>query len=390
MDTERPDVDDNWEPAWRAKLLKHWPRQGADLLMRMARTLGRTWQHVHPKPHHIRTIMAPLGAAWHRLNLRYIGLSLVLGTVILAVATYLLSGFYTVQPGEIAVVRRFGKVVATLRQEGLRYRLPWPIETETIVNASVIRRESIGLAGRGSDQSGVPRPKLQVLSGDVNLVAYEIIVQYRIREPAAYLFNINDTQGQLVRDTVQAVIVKLSGSAGVDAILTTERHALQQDMHREVQTLLDRYQSGLIVVSINLQKAYPPDDVADAFRDVASAREDKDRAISEAEAYSNSIIPKARGEAERILAEATSYATEQVDRATGAAESFTVILNQYESDRVRYGEEVTRFRLYWERMEQVLPRVQTYIINRGEQVNLRLLDDANITSFPPIPTSRRR
>ncbi|ETX07073.1 FtsH protease activity modulator HflK [Candidatus Entotheonella palauensis] len=381
MDTERPDVDDSREPAqtpvptahqgpsWRATLFRHWLARLAATLMRLTHLAGQ---------------------AWLRLNLRYIGLSLVLGTVMLAVAAYLLSGFYTVQPGEIAVVRRFGKVIATLRQEGLRYRLPWPIETQTIVNASVIRRESIGLAGTGSDQSGTPLPKLQVLSGDVNLVAYEIIVQYRIREPAAYLFNINDAHGQLVRDTVQAVIVKLSGSAGVDAILTTERHALQQDMHREVQTLLDQYQSGLMVVSVNLQKAYPPDDVADAFRDVASAREDKDRAISEAEAYGNTIIPKARGEAERILAEATSYATEQVDRATGAAESFTVILNQYEADRVRYGEEVTRFRLYWERMEKILPRVQTYIINRGEQVNLRLLDDSNIASFPPLPGGSRR
>jgi membrane protease subunit HflK len=214
-------------------------------------------------------------------------------------------------------------------------------------------------------------------------VDYEVIVQYQIREPAAYLFNVNYPPYQLVRDAVRAAVTRLSGSTGVDDILTTERQAFQNAIRGEVQDLLEEYDSGLAVVSISLQKAYPPDEVADAFRDVSSAREDKDRAINEAEGYRNSIIPEARGGANRILAEAAGYATVQVDQATGAAQSFNAILAQYRTNSRIYGEDVTRFRLYLETMEEVLPRVQVYVMQQGERVNLRLLNGTRLTTFPP-------
>ena len=155
-------------------------------------------------------------------------------------------------------------------------------------------------------------------------------------------------------------------------------------MRQEVQARLDQYNSGLVVVSVNFQKAYPPDDVADAFRDVSSAREDKDRAINEAEGYRNSVIPEARGQAQQTLAEATSFAQVQRDQATGAAQSFEAILAQYSTNSKIYGEDVTRFRLYLESMEQVLPRVQTYVVKPGERVSLRLLNGTQVTTFPPV------
>lgn len=323
-------------------------------------------------------------AAFGHLNPRRI----ILILVGLVVAAYLLSGLYTVRPGEVAVVRRFGRVVAPRVTEGLHFRLPWPIEQETIINVSEVRRESIGLTDPEAEDHPLHLEgpgKLQVLSGDTNIVDYEVIVQYQISDPVAYLFNVNYPPYQLIRDAVRAAVTQVSGSTGVDAILTTERQTFQNTIRLEVQKLLDESNSGLAVVGVNVQKAYPPDEVADAFRDVSSAREDKDKAINEAEGYANSIIPEARGEANRTLAEGAGYAKVQVDQATGAAESFKSILAEYRTNSKIYGEDVTRFRLYIETMEKILPRVQTYIVQRGEQVNLRLLNGGQVTTFPPAP-----
>jgi membrane protease subunit HflK len=306
----------------------------------------------------------------------------------LGAAAYLLSGIYTVQPGEAAVVRRFGKVVAPWVSAGLHYRLPWPIEEETIVNVSEVRRESVGLTEPEPDHPLHPEvpAKFQALSGDTNIVEYEVVVQYQIKEPADYLFNLDYPPYQIMRDAVRTAITSLTGSTGVEDILTTERQVLQSDLRQEVQTLLDQYGAGLAVVSVNLQKAYPPDEVADAFRDVSSAREDKSRSINQAEAYSNSIIPEARGQAEGIRSEAMAYAQAVVDQATGAAEGFEAILAEYEANTLIYGEDVTRYRLFLETMEKILPQVRTYVVQAGEAINLRLLAGVDVATFSPSPT----
>ena len=325
--------------------------------------------------------LADVREAFAHLNLPRIGLAL-LGLALLA---YLLSGIYTVRPGEMAVVQRFGAVVAPRVTEGLHYRLPWPIEQETIVNVAEVRREGVGLVEAEPEHLHPETPgKLQVLSGDTNIVDYEVIVQYQISDPAAYLFNVDYAPYQLVREAVRAAVTQLSGSTSVDDILTAERQTLQQQVRQEVQALLDRYNSGLAVVGVNFQKAYPPDEVADAFRDVSSAREDKARAVNEAEGYRNSIIPEARGQANRTLAEATSFAQVQRDQATGAAQAFESILTQYQTNSRIYGEKVTRFRLYLETMERVLPQVQTYIVQPNERVSLRLLNGTQVSAFPPL------
>lgn len=354
------------------------------LLVALARLAGRGWRAARQSLQGDGySPVDDVRAAFGHLSPRRIGLAL-LGLVVLA---YLLSGIYTVQPGEAAVVRRFGEVVAPKVPAGLHYRLPWPIEQETIVNVSEVRRESVGLTQPEPEHPlHLEGPgKLQVLSGDTNIVDYEVIVQYQIKEPAAYLFNVDYPPYQLVRDAVRAAVTRLSGSTGVDDILTTERQALQNAIRQEIQDVLDQYGSGLAVVSINLQKAYPPDEVADAFRDVSSAREDKSKAINEAEGYRNSIIPEARGEANRILAEAAGYAKVQVDQATGGAQGFEAILAEYQTNSKIYGEDVTRFRLYLETMEKILPQVQTYVVQPGERINLRLLDGTSVTTFPPAP-----
>ena len=327
--------------------------------------------------------MTDIRLAFKHVNARYISGNIV--KVIIAI--YFLSGVYIVKPGEAAVVTRFGKVVSPKVSEGLHYRLPWPVDRETIVNVSEVRRESVGLSSpepehpKHMEQPG----KLQVLSGDTNIIDYEVIVQYQVRDPADYLFNIDYAAYQTVRDAVRAAVTKISAETAVDNILTSERQSVLNRLQKETQTLLDSYKSGLAVVSVNFQKAYPPDEVADAFRDVSSAREDKSKTMNEAEGYKNSVIPEARGQAQKLITEASSSAQAQINEASGSAVAFAGILAEYRTNSSIYGEQVTRFRLYLERMEKIFPRIVTYIVKPGERVNLKLLEgnETKVNVFPP-------
>ena len=300
--------------------------------------------------------------------------------LVLPVVVYLLSGVYVVNPGEAAVVRRFGAVIQPRVTEGLSYRLPWPIDRVDIVNVAAVRRESIGLTEPSGEDHvhDEPMNKLRALTGDTNIIDVEVIVQYQVRDPADFLLNVDFPPYRLIRETVRGSVTNLIAGLPVDQILTTERQRLQDVIRIDAQRRLDDYRSGLAIVSISLQKAYPPDEVADAFRDVASAGEDKAKAINEAQGYANSIVPQARGDAQKILAVANAYAAQVVNTAKGAAQAFESVLAEYRTNSQIYGQQVTLYRYYLETIEKILPRVRVYVVNNGdgEQVNLRLIDGA--------------
>lgn len=326
--------------------------------------------------------LADIRTVFKHVNARYIARNLLL----IVIVVYILSGIYIVKPGEAAVVERFGKVINPKVTEGLHYRLPWPFEKQTNVNIAQIRREGVGLTEAEPEHPlHIEQPaKLQVLSGDTNIIDYEVIIEYQVSDPVAYLFRTNYPSYQLVRDAVRAAVTRISGTTSVDDILTAKRQTILNNLRSETQKLLNDYASGLTVVNVNFQKAYPPDEVADAFRDVSSAREDKAKAINEADGYKNSIIPEARGLAQKTLTEASSSAKAQINEASGSAVAFNGILAQYQTNSGIYGTEVTRFRLYLERMEKVFPRVQTYVVKPGERVNLRLMNsNEKINILPP-------
>ncbi len=310
---------------------------------------------------------------------------ILLGLVILAILGYLLTGIYVVAPGEAAVVRRFGAVVEPNVAPGLHYRLPSPIDRVDIVNVSEVRREVVGVVAPEEDHDHPEPPsKLQVLSGDTNVIDVEIIVQYQVGDPAAYLINVQYAPYRLVRDSVRQAVTSVMGQLPVDSILTTERQTLQNSIRAETQQRLDAYNSGLVIVGINLQKAFPPDEVANAFIDVSSARVDRERAINDANGYANSLLPQTRGQAQQILADASAYRSDIVGQANGEAQAFEAILAEYQTNSTIYGEDITRYRLFLETLELILPRVQIYVVNtqNGETVNLRLLG-----SMSPSETS---
>lgn len=312
---------------------------------------------------------------------------ILFGLIILAFVGYLLTGVYVVSPGEAAVVRRFGAVVEPNVAPGLHYRLPWPVDRVDIVNVSEVRREVVGVLTDEEDhEHPEPLSKLQVLSGDTNVIDVEIIVQYQVGDPAAYLVNVDYAPYRLVRDSVRQAVTSVMGQLPVDSILTTERQTLQNTIRVETQQRLDTYNSGLIVVGINLQKAFPPDEVADAFVDVSSARVDKERTINDANGYANSLLPQTRGEAQQTRADAEAYSSDVIAQSSGEAQAFETILAEYQTNSAIYGEDITRYRLVLETLELVLPRVQIYVVNteNGETVNLRLLGNTSpsTTSTP--------
>ena len=305
-----------------------------------------------------------------------------------ALLFYGLSGTYVVSPGEMAVVTRFGRMVQERVTPGLRWHVPWPVESARTVNVAQVRREGIGITFPGHPAALHPPEDIQLLTGDENLLAAQAIVQYRVREPADYLFRVSYNEDPLLRAVIKAAVTEIAGGMQVDTLLTAGRTELQQRARERVQRTLDAYRSGLEIVSIDFQAIAPPGDVLEAFRDVASAREEKSKLINDAQGYANSVIPQARGEAERRLRDAEGYRTDVVNRARGEAERFATVLAQYKRDAKTFGPEVSRYRLYVETMERTLPKAKKYIVEpgrNGEGVNLRILEPLPVA---PPPANR--
>jgi len=260
----------------------------------------------------------------------------------LVVAFYLLSGLYTVRFSEEAVVRRFGRVVARVGP-GLHYRLPWPIERVDRVYVSQLRRiETLGTL---------------ILTGDENLVAVRLGVHYVVKDVHAYLFNQVDPE-MIVSKVAEAAIRRVSAEEPVDAVLTTEKELIEEHVARLIQETLDVYNSGLQVVDVQLLESGPPSEVADAFRDVASAREDMNTYINEAQAYENEQIAMAHGQSTQVLEAARVYWIEKASAAVGESVRFLFRQHGWQENSV-----VTRQRFYLEMMEKVLAGAQKYLVD---------------------------
>ncbi len=298
-------------------------------------------------------------------------------TMLALLALYLASGVYMVNPGEEAVERLFGRVIKEGITEGLHYRLPWPFQQVDKVNVAEIRREGIGMLlpeHRGVHSSP---GKIQILTGDENIVDVQMVIQYRINDPAKYLFRVDSRPYRIINQVVRYAVTRIGSNMLVDDILTIAKEPIQRMVQAETQRLLDAYKTGLSVVTVNLNKMYPPEEVAGAFRDVASAREDKSRTINQAEGYRNSLIPPAKGQAERTLREAEGYEAEVINRAQGETQRFLQMLAEYRKTGGSASSDVTRERLYLETMEKILKKVKIYILdsNTRGKVNLRFLEN---------------
>ena len=276
---------------------------------------------------------------------------------------WLFTGIYTVGPDEVGVVQRFGKYDRTV-QSGLNYHMPFPIETVKTPKVTEVKRIEVGFRTVGKNQYRTVERESLMLTGDENIVDAELIVQYKIKEPINYLFNFIGPELTL-REAAEASLRTVVGRHNIDEALTSGKLMIQEETKELLQSILDKYGTGVQVVAVQLQDVSPPKQVIDAFKDVASAKEDKNRMINEAEGYRNDVIPKARGEAQAMIREAEGFRESRIKRAEGDVAKFKAILKEYSKAK-----DVTRERLYLEAMEEILPGLEKYIVPNGEDGNL--------------------
>ncbi|MBK1718822.1 FtsH protease activity modulator HflK [Thiocystis violacea] len=270
-----------------------------------------------------------LGGSGGQLSTKVIGI--IAGVL---VVIWLATGIYIIEPAERGVVMRFGHYVDTTGP-GPHWHIPMPIETVVKVNV---------------DEVSTLTHKAAMLTQDENIVEVELTVQSRIQDAADYLFQDQDPERTLNDATVTVVRVVI-GQSKLDFVMTEGRGAVAVTIKERIQQLLDRYKTGLVVTSVNMQPAKPPEQVKAAFDDAIKAREDKERLENQAEAYSNEVLPSARGNAARLVADAKAYRDRVVASSEGESSRFTSVLNEY-----RKAPEVTRQRLYLETMEDVLSK----------------------------------
>ena len=272
----------------------------------------------------------------------------------LFLGAHLASGVYVVGADERAVVRRFGAVEAEVGP-GMHYRFPWPVDQLNVVKTTSVKKVGVGFAlpaGESAAPSG-----MELLTGDTNIVNAALVLQYVVRDPAEFLFQIEDAP-VYVAAVAEGVLTETVIGMPIDEVLTRGRIAVQERVKAETQELLDRRRSGIRIVSASIMAMTLDRSVVEAFQDVANAMADREKVINEARAYAGNLIPKARGEARTRLSEAEAYKQQRVAEAVGETSRFLALQKEYEK-----APDVTRTRLYLEAMEKILPKLQLYIID---------------------------
>ncbi|MCP5197496.1 MAG: FtsH protease activity modulator HflK [Gammaproteobacteria bacterium] len=310
----------------------------------------------------------------------FAGIGLII--IIIAAIGWLIASIYIVNEGERGVVLRFGKYLeTTLPGPHLRF---FPIDQVDIVNVEQRRFQEIGYrsAASGSRQPAirsVPKEAL-MLTQDENIVDVRLAVQYQIKDPRAYLFNVLAPEAVLVQ-VVESATRETIGKSTMDFVLTEGRSDIVADIRTLSQSILDQYGAGLQIITVVLQDAQPPEEVQDAFADAIKAREDEQRLKNEAEAYSNEVIPRARGQAARRLQEASAYKEQVVAQAQGEASRFEQLLTAYQQAPA-----VTRERLYLETLEAVLSRVSKVLVDVQGTNNLLYLPLDRLLKSGELPS----
>ena len=298
------------------------------------------------------------------------------------VVFWLLSGFYIIDEGVQGVETRFGQYTTTTNS-GLNWHIPVPIEQVEKVNVKQQRYIEVGYRSGGGGQAAVSVPKeALMLTKDENYVDVQLAVQYQVKDAPAFLFSLADPESTL-KQTTESALRGVIGGSDMDFILTEGRSEIVAQAKKEIQEVMDAYNSGILVTSVNLQDAQPPEQVQNAFADAIKAREDQQRFINEAEAYSNDVVPKARGAAARKIQEAQGYKEQVIAQAEGETSRFTKLLGEYKK-----APEVTRKRLYIEAMESVMSETNPVMVDvKGGNNMLYLPLDKIIKQKQPDLTS---
>ena len=309
---------------------------------------------------------------------------ILLGLAAILVLTGVFTSFFTVQPEEQAVVKRFGRVYG-IANPGLHLKLPFGIDSVQHVATQRVLKQEFGFRteesaplNRTQFTGPIPDESL-MLTGDLNIIQVEWVVQYRIADPIKFLYGMREPT-QTLRDLSESVMRRVVGNRVGSEVLTTARVDIANTARNEIQEAMDQYDNGIEVITVELQDVVPPMRVQPAFNEVNEARQERELMINQANREANQAIPRAQGTALRVIAEAEGYATERVNRAHGEASRFTAVLNEY-----RGVPEVTRSRLYLETLNEALPRIGSVLVLQEGQVSpLPLL---NLRDAQPTPAT---
>jgi membrane protease subunit HflK len=280
---------------------------------------------------------------------------------VVAVAAYLVSGLYFIGTEQQGLVSVFGAFRARPSEPGLHWTWPWPIGRVVKLKARETKRLTVGyemperVLERQSDVDIV-----QFMTGDRNILHVRIVVQYVIRDPIAYLTKARDVKN-LIASSAETALTGVVVERLVDDVLTTGKLAVQTDVQARCQSALDRYGCGVSVLGVNIESISPPPEVVEAFRDVASAREDRDRIVRQAQSYANETLALARGEAARQTSEAGAYHDRVIAAAEGEAARFSSLAAEYRRTPAE-----TATRLYLETLEEVFPKLQVNVVDSDE------------------------
>lgn len=319
---------------------------------------------------------------------------IIIGVLAIIVAIWMGSGVYTVGPGQNAALRLFGAVQgAPVTQEGLHWWWPTPIGKKDVILVTETRRMELGFRSNvGGASSAFPNEALMI-SGDLNIVDVQMVVQYTIKNLNDFLFKVDDPgeetrniepgrpDGRTLKDAAEASIRLVVGQRSIDDVLVRNREEVESKTKIILQEILDNYSSGISVEAVQLQDVKAPEEVRDAFDDVLRARQERDTRINQARAYEADIIPRAEGDAERIKEGAEAFRQARIARAKGEADRFNAVLEEYLKSK-----DVTRQRLYLEAMEEILPGITKIIVSPDAESVLVLGNDGGMIPVPIGPS----
>ena len=288
----------------------------------------------------------------------------IIGIVIAVVfAIWLASGFFIVQEGQTGVILQFGRY-KTMTGAGIQWRWPYPIQSQEVVNISGVRTVEVGYTG--SVRTKVPRESL-MLTDDENIIDLQMAVQYRLKDAVEYLF-INKNPDDAVKQAAETSVREVVGRSKMDTVLYEGREQVAIQVSALMQQILDRYKTGILITSVTVQSAQPPEQVQAAFDDAVKAGQDRERSKNEGQAYANDVIPRARGNASRLLQEAAGYKQNVIARAEGDASRFGAVVAEYSKAPV-----VTRQRMYIDTMQEIYANVTKVMVDARAGGNLLML-----------------
>ena len=335
------------------------------------------------------------GSGGRRLGGGNLGI-LILALIALIVVIWAATGVYTISPGENASLRLFGAVQGNpITEEGLQWWWPSPVGQRDVVLVTETRRMELGFrSSEGNPATPFPEEALMI-SGDLNIVDVQMVVQYRISNLNNFLFNVDDPgevgrgisegrpDGRTLKDGAEAALRLVVGQRSIDDVLVRNREEVETNTRDRLQAIMTDYESGIEVISVQLQDVKAPEEVREAFDDVLRARQELETRINQAQAYEADVIPRARGDAERIVQSANAFAQARVQTAQGEADRFDAVLSEY-----RASEEVTRRRLYLEALERFFPNVAKIIVDPAVEELVLILgqDGSGVTPVPIGPS----